>query len=158
LVRYTNRELKGAGYELSTSGRGTRIAKVRLPPPKQSHTVLRRGMFESYLSRWKLAPDGAPIATPAAHLLPVLKDGKPAMLKISHEADERLGGVLMEWWGGDGAAQVFARDGDALLMERATGPASRVRWPGPGGTTRHAVSSAQPPPDCMRLAPSPCRN
>ncbi len=81
-------------------------------------------MFESYLSRWKLSPDGAPITTPAAHLLPVLKNGKPAMLKLSHDADERLGGVLMEWWGGDGAAQVFARDGDAMLMERATGPAS----------------------------------
>ncbi|RMI17299.1 APH(6) family putative aminoglycoside O-phosphotransferase [Pseudoroseomonas wenyumeiae] len=81
-------------------------------------------MFESYLTRWDLAPDGAPITTPAAHLLPVLKDGKRAMLKLSHEADERLGGVLMEWWSGDGAARVFARDGDALLMERATGPAS----------------------------------
>lgn len=81
-------------------------------------------MFEPYLTRWNLAPDGAPITTPAANLLPVLKDDEPAMLKLSHEADERLGGVLMEWWGGDGAARVFARDGDALLMERATGPAS----------------------------------
>ncbi|MFD1282032.1 aminoglycoside phosphotransferase family protein [Methylobacterium goesingense] len=78
-------------------------------------------MFEAHLTRWGLVPDGAPIATQAAHLLPVLKDGRPAMLKLSHEADERLGGVLMEWWGGDGAAQVIARDGDALLMERATG-------------------------------------
>ncbi|MBL6082258.1 APH(6) family putative aminoglycoside O-phosphotransferase [Belnapia sp. T18] len=81
-------------------------------------------MFEAYLTRWGLVPDGAPITTHAAHLLPILMDGKPAMLKLSHEADERLGGVLMEWWGGDGAAQVFARGGDALLMERATGPAS----------------------------------
>ncbi|MBS3652409.1 hypothetical protein KEU06_27855 [Pseudaminobacter sp. 19-2017] len=81
-------------------------------------------MFDSYLTRWNLAPDGAPIVTPAAHLLPVLKDGMPAMLKLSHEADERLGGVLMEWWGGDGAARVLARFGDALLMERATGSAS----------------------------------
>lgn len=82
------------------------------------------GMFEAYLTRWGLVPDGAPIATRAANLLPVLMDGEPAMLKLSHEADERLGGVLMEWWGGDGAAQVLARDGDVLLMERATGPAS----------------------------------
>ncbi|MBB2961949.1 aminoglycoside phosphotransferase family protein [Methylobacterium sp. R2-1] len=81
-------------------------------------------MFETYLTRWNLTPDGAPIDTPAARLLPVLKDGKPAMLKLSHEADERLGGVLMEWWEGDGAARVFGRDGDALLMERATGSAS----------------------------------
>lgn len=41
------------------------------------------------------------------------------MLKLSHEADKRLGGVLMEWWEGDGAARVFGWDGDALLMERA---------------------------------------
>jgi streptomycin 6-kinase len=81
-------------------------------------------MFKAHLTRWNLVPDGAPIVTHAAHLLPVVKDGRPAMLKLSHEADERLGGVLMEWWGGDGAAQVLAMDGDALLMERATGPAS----------------------------------
>lgn len=81
-------------------------------------------MFEAFLTRWDLTPDGAPIATHAAHLLPVVKDGQPAMLKLSHEADERRGGVLMEWWGGDGSARVLGRDGDALLMERATGSAS----------------------------------
>ncbi|PXW82934.1 streptomycin 6-kinase [Ruegeria sp. P4] len=81
-------------------------------------------MFEPYLTGWNLVADGAPIATHAAHLLPVVKDGSPAMLKLSHEADERLGGVLMEWWDGNGAARVLARDGEALLMERATGPAS----------------------------------
>lgn len=81
-------------------------------------------MFEAHLTRWDLVPDGAPIVTHAAHLLPVVKDGQPAMLKLSYEAEERLGGVLMEWWGGDGAARVLARDGDALLMERATGSAS----------------------------------
>ena len=81
-------------------------------------------MFEPYLTCWDLILDGAPIITHAAHLLPVLMGGRPAMLKLSYEADERLGGVLMEWWDGDGAAQVLARDGDALLLERATGPAS----------------------------------
>ncbi len=81
-------------------------------------------MFEPYLTQWDLIADGVPIITPAARLLPVLADGKPAMLKLSHESDERLGGVLMEWWGGDGAARVYAQDGDALLMERATGSAS----------------------------------
>lgn len=82
------------------------------------------GMFEAHLSRWNLTADGEPIATRAADILPVLKDGRPAMLKLSHGADERLGGELMEWWGGIGAAQVLARDGEALLMERAMGPAS----------------------------------
>ncbi len=43
------------------------------------------------------------------------------MLKISHEEDERFGGVLMEWWDGEAAARVLAWDNEALLLERATG-------------------------------------
>jgi streptomycin 6-kinase len=81
-------------------------------------------MFEPYLARWGLVPDGDPITTPAARLLPVVRAGEPAMLKLSHEKDERLGGVLMEWWDGEGAARVLARDDVALLLERATGSAS----------------------------------
>ena len=81
-------------------------------------------MFQSHLDRWGLVADGHPITTPAAQLLPVLRNGEPAMLKLSHGADERLGGVLMEWWAGDGAARVLARDAAALLLERATGAAS----------------------------------
>ncbi|MGL1446712.1 aminoglycoside phosphotransferase family protein, partial [Vibrio parahaemolyticus] len=30
----------------------------------------------------------------------------------------------MEWWDGEGAARVLARDATALLLERATGTAS----------------------------------
>ena len=81
-------------------------------------------MFEPYLTRWNLLPDGDPISTSAARLLPVVQGGEPAMLKISHEKDERLGGVLMEWWDGEGAARVLAWDSEALLLERATGSAS----------------------------------
>jgi streptomycin 6-kinase len=81
-------------------------------------------MFEPYLACWDLSRDGEPITTPAARLLPVVRGGEPAMLKLSHENDERLGGVLMEWWDGEGAARVLARDDAALLLERATGPAS----------------------------------
>lgn len=81
-------------------------------------------MFEPYLVRWGLSPDGDPITTPAAQLLPVMRGAEPAMLKLSHEEDERLGGVLMEWWDGEGAARVLARDDAAILLERATGPAS----------------------------------
>jgi len=29
------------------------------------------------------------------------------MLKLSFEEDERQGGVLMEWWAGEGAARVL---------------------------------------------------
>jgi len=41
------------------------------------------------------------------------------MLKVAVDAEEKLGGLLMAWWDGEGAARVLARDGDAILMERA---------------------------------------
>lgn len=62
-------------------------------------------MFDAYLSRWNLVPDGAPITTHAARLLPVRQAGVPAMLKVAVEEDERQGGVLMTWWDGHGAAR-----------------------------------------------------
>jgi streptomycin 6-kinase len=83
-----------------------------------------RQMFDSYLSKWRLIPDGEPIVTHAARLLPVLRHGEPAMLKLSLEEDERFGGAVMEWWSGHGAARVLAREEHALLLERATGSAS----------------------------------
>jgi streptomycin 6-kinase len=81
-------------------------------------------MFEPYLSAWSLVPDGDPIVTHAARLLPVRRHGEAAMLKVSVEEDERRGGIVMAWWAGEGAARVLASDGEALLLERATGPAS----------------------------------
>jgi streptomycin 6-kinase len=81
-------------------------------------------MIDTYLSRWDLIPDGNPIVTNSSRLLPVRHRGKPAMLKLATEEEERLGGVLMEWWDGDGAARVLARDDNALLLERAEGTAS----------------------------------
>lgn len=83
-----------------------------------------RQMFDSYLSKWRLIPDGEPVVTHAARLLSVLRYGEPAMLKLSLEEDERLGGAVMEWWSGHGAARVLAREEHALLLERATGSAS----------------------------------
>jgi streptomycin 6-kinase len=85
-------------------------------------------MFEPYLSRWGLTPDGKPIVTRAARLLPVRQRGRAAMLKIATETDEKQGGVLMSWWGGEGAARVFAMDGDAILLERAEGERSLIEW------------------------------
>jgi streptomycin 6-kinase len=79
------------------------------------------GNFRSHIKRWGLVPDGDPISTHSSDLLPALKDGVPVMLKIARVTDERLGARLMEWWGGQGAARVIEIDGDALLMERATG-------------------------------------
>ncbi len=78
-------------------------------------------MFEDYLARWELTPDGDPILTHTSQLLPVRQHGVPAMLKITHEAEEKFGGVMLAWWDGQGAAPVLAQHGDALLLERATG-------------------------------------
>jgi len=46
------------------------------------------------------------------------------MLKVSHEPEERFGAEVMAWWAGDGAAHVLAREGSALLLERAIGTRS----------------------------------
>lgn len=81
-------------------------------------------MFDTHLARWNLAPDGEPIVTRSSRLLPVRHRGRPAMLKIACEAEERFGAALMCWWDGDGAMPVIAHEGDALLLERAAGPRS----------------------------------
>jgi streptomycin 6-kinase len=81
-------------------------------------------MFEHYVARRNLVPDGAPVTTRYSHLLPVRRAGAPAMLKIATSEEERRGAAVMAWWNGDGAARVLAHEGDALLMERATGDGS----------------------------------
>lgn len=78
-------------------------------------------MFKPYLSRWNLFSDGDPIITRSGYLLPVRMDDRPAMLKITMDAEEKFGGLVMQWWDGEGAARVYAYEGDALLMERAQG-------------------------------------
>ena len=83
-------------------------------------------MFDAYLARWGLTPDGEPIATHSSRLLPVRRDGLPAMLKIAQAAEERRGAEVMVWWDGEGAVRVLAHEGDALLMERTIGEASLV--------------------------------
>lgn len=79
--------------------------------------------FAPWLSRWNLIADGMPIRTNASRLLPVRHGGKPAMLKLPEVEDERLGYRLLEYWDGDGAARLIARDdsGSAMLIERASG-------------------------------------
>ncbi|MCY1337200.1 Aminoglycoside/hydroxyurea antibiotic resistance kinase [compost metagenome] len=84
-------------------------------------------MFEPYMTKWSLQPDGAPIRTPGSDLLPVRHEGLPAMLKIARDSEEKVGALLMCWWAGEGAARVYRHEGDALLMERATGPGSLMR-------------------------------
>lgn len=76
-------------------------------------------MFATYLERWNLLPDGDAIVTNNSRLLPVSRNGKPAMLKIAVDPEEKAGAALMAWWDGDGAARVLAHEGDALLLERS---------------------------------------
>ena len=56
-------------------------------------------MFEPYLSRWNLLPDGDPIVTRGSYLLPVRMtgyiNGNPAMLNIAMDAEEKFGGLVM---------------------------------------------------------------
>jgi len=82
--------------------------------------------FEPWLTRWNLLIDGPPITTHSSRLLPVRSGGEPAMLKLPDVEDERLGYRLLEYWNGDGAARLIARDeiGSAMLIERATGQRS----------------------------------
>lgn len=81
-------------------------------------------MFAPYTRKWKLTVDGEPIHAHSSDLLPVLRNGNPAMLKIARTAEERRGNMLMAWWDGNGSARVLEHDGPALLMERATGQVS----------------------------------
>jgi streptomycin 6-kinase len=52
-------------------------------------------MFEAYLARWELVPDGNPITTRAACLLPVRRAGEAAMLRITVIEDAKGGDVLL---------------------------------------------------------------
>ena len=83
-------------------------------------------VFEPWLARWGLVADGEAIRTHASHLLPVLQDGAPAMLKLPEVEDERRGYLPLGYWNGDGAARLLARsgNGEAMLIERATGKRS----------------------------------
>lgn len=115
-----------------------------------------------HLARWDLVPDGEPVKTPSSLLLAVRHNGVPAMLKIAREEEERRGGALMAWWDGDGAAKVLARHGEALLLERATGPRSLAAMVTDGQddeasrilcnvAARLHASRAGPPPELVPL-------
>lgn len=79
-------------------------------------------LFPDWLERWRLTPDGPAFSTGiGSRLMPVIANGEPAMLKLAAGEEERRGGALMEWFAGDGAARVLAREGDAILLERAMG-------------------------------------
>ncbi|KQX05891.1 hypothetical protein ASC59_16255 [Leifsonia sp. Root1293] len=82
-----------------------------------------------WLRRWRLQPDGDAFETATSVLTPVLlADGKPGMLKVARVAEEIRGGAVLAAWNGHGAARVLAAEGAALLLERATGTRSLVRF------------------------------
>ncbi len=113
--------------------------------------------FEKYLSRWRLTEDGPPLATHSSDLLPVTREGLPAILKIARHSEERRGNLLMTWWNGKGAAHVLAHDNEAILLERASGNRSLSAMAENGldteasriicqvGAILHAEPSKQPP-------------
>ena len=78
----------------------------------------------SYLRRWGLTPDGAPMHGMVALVLPVRRaDGVPAALKLQPIDPEHLGeGVALRAWDGQGAVRLLAEDETAdssiLLLER----------------------------------------
>jgi streptomycin 6-kinase len=76
-------------------------------------------MFRYYIDRWRLKADGNLIVTPTSRLLPVRWHGVAAILKIAVETEEELGNGLMVWWDGQGVPLVLAREGKAILLERA---------------------------------------
>ena len=108
--------------------------------------------------------DGPPLRTHTSDLLPVRYRGRPAMLKIARETEEKLGGLLMRWWDGDGAAPVIAYEGDALLLERAMGTRSLAWMAGNGrddeatrilcaAAARLHAPRAKPLPELIGLEP-----
>jgi streptomycin 6-kinase len=52
-------------------------------------------MLDPYLRKWGLAPAGELIVTHTSRLLPVRYNGQPAMLKVTDDADEKHGHLLM---------------------------------------------------------------
>jgi len=78
-------------------------------------------VFVPWMKKWNLIQDGTPIATPSSSLLPVKMNSAMAMLKIARDEHEIRGGKVLQWWDGHGAARVFARNANALVMERARG-------------------------------------
>lgn len=119
--------------------------------------------LDHWIARWGLEPDGEAFASLAGRLRPVRWNGEAAMLKVSAAPEEIVGGALMSWWRGEGAARVFAREDDALLLERARAPDALARMARSGeddaacrilceaGARLHAPRSAPPPPGLIPL-------
>ncbi|HZZ68598.1 MAG TPA: aminoglycoside phosphotransferase family protein [Phenylobacterium sp.] len=82
-----------------------------------------------WMARWGLIADGAPFRGPHTGnlLAPVRRGETAAMLKVAFRPEEQLGGAVLAWWNGEGAAPVLACDGEALLMLRGAEDEGLVR-------------------------------
>ncbi|MDQ0574504.1 aminoglycoside phosphotransferase family protein [Agromyces albus] len=93
--------------------------------PAEDGTTTDLAVATEWLERWRLSLDGAVFQTATSTLAPAYTaTGQAVMLKISHVDEEQRGSHLLAAWSGHGAARVLEHEGDAVLMERATGPRS----------------------------------
>jgi streptomycin 6-kinase len=98
-----------------------------------------RSLFEPWIARWSLVPDGPAFESQLhSQLLPVLSKGAPAILKIADGKAARRAADMMAWYEGDGAARVLAADGPVLLLERLDG-ARDLAWMACNGQDREAA-------------------
>jgi len=120
-------------------------------------------MFEDQIRRLGLIRDGEPIVTPTSRLLPVRWKNTSAMLKVVTLPEEVIGGALLGWWNGRGAARILVREGSAIVLERAE---NRIRLADLARTGRDDEATAiicgvaaelhtarpQPPPPLVPLS------
>ena len=123
-----------------------------------SENVARKA-FEA----WGLSADGLSFSTSSSTLYPVRWRDRAAMLKVVTHPDERNGAAALAWFAGEGAVEVLAMRGDAVLMARAGGADALVQMVGRGdddAATRiicsvvqalHASRDMPPPPELTPL-------
>ena len=124
---------------------------------------MTRDIARQAFEAWELSADGASFSTSSSTLYPVRWKSRVAMLKVVTHPDERNGAVALAWFAGQGAVEVLARQGDAVLMARAGGADALVQMVGRGeddAATRiicsvvqalHAPREAPPPPELTPL-------
>ena len=74
--------------------------------------------LDDLVADWGLRPDGEPRRTDRATVLPVRRDGTPAVVRIG--AEENSAHLLLRRWNGDGAVRLLRADPHrrAVLLER----------------------------------------
>lgn len=74
----------------------------------------------AWMRRWSLSTDGSPLLTANSLLQPVRMAGKSAMLKLALQPEEIRGTATLPWFAGLGGVLVYAQQGPAAVIERAT--------------------------------------